>query len=160
MDDVLVALTLVTALGFGLGAGALFAFSSFVMQALRRLPAAQGVAAMQSINIMAPTPVFMTALFGSALLAVAVAIWALADWDDSFGPYLVAGTVLYLLGPVGLTMGYHVPRNNALAKLDPTTPEAASYWERYLSEWTRMNHARVAAGFAAVAAYTIALYVA
>lgn len=160
MDDVLVALTLVTALGFGLGAGALFAFSSFVMQALRRLAPAQGVAAMQSINIMAPTPVFMTALFGSGLLAVAVALWALVDWDDSYGPYLVAGTVVYLVGTAGLTIGYHVPRNNALANLDPETPEAAAYWERYLKEWTGMNHVRTAAGFAAVAAYMIALYVA
>jgi uncharacterized membrane protein len=56
MDDLLVALTLVTALGCGLSAGALFAFSSFVMQAMARLPTAQGIAAMQSINVMAPTP--------------------------------------------------------------------------------------------------------
>jgi uncharacterized membrane protein len=159
MDEPLVALTLITALGCGLGAGALFAFSSFVMQALRRLPPAQGIAAMQSINIMAPTPVYMTALFGSAALCVVIAIWGLADWDDSFGPYLVAGSVLYLVGTAGLTIGYHVPRNDALAKLDPVTPEAASYWERYLEEWTRMNHVRVAAGFAAVAAYIIALHV-
>jgi hypothetical protein len=34
MDDVLVALTLVSVLGCGLNAGALFAFSSFVMGAL------------------------------------------------------------------------------------------------------------------------------
>ena len=50
MDDLLVALTLVTALGCGLSAGALFAFSSFVMHGLRRLPAPQGIAAMQSIT--------------------------------------------------------------------------------------------------------------
>ena len=56
MDDLLVALTLVTALGCGLSAGALFAFSSFVMRALARLPAAQGIAAMQSINVVAVTP--------------------------------------------------------------------------------------------------------
>ena len=61
MDEVLVVLTLVTALGCGLSAGALFAFSSFVMGALARLPVAQGIAAMNSINVVAVTPMFMTA---------------------------------------------------------------------------------------------------
>ena len=104
MDDLLVALTMITALGCGLSAGALFAFSSFVMRALARLPAAQGIAAMQSINVVAVTPVFMTALFGTALACVALAVWALADWHDSFRPYLLAGSALYLVGTIGLTM--------------------------------------------------------
>jgi uncharacterized membrane protein len=157
MGDLLFAVTLVTALGCALSAGALFAFSSFVMAALRRLPAPQGIAAMQSINVMAPTPVFMTALFGSALACLALAIWALADWDDSFGPYLLAGSVVYLLGSPGLTMGYHVPRNNALARLDPESPDAAGYWDRYMAEWTRWNHVRVLAGIAATALFIVAV---
>jgi len=157
MDDVLFALTLVTALGSGLSAGALFAFSSFVMQALARLQPAQGIAAMQSINVMAPTPVFMTALFGTALASVVLAVWALVDWNDSYGPWLLAGSALYLLGPVGVTVAYNVPRNNALARLDPQTGEAATYWSRYLREWTWGNHVRVAAGLAAAAAFTVAL---
>jgi uncharacterized membrane protein len=159
MGDVLVALTLVTALGCGLSAGALFAFSSFVMKALARLPAAQGIAAMQSINVMAVTPAFMTALFGTAVACVAVAIWALADWQDSYGPYLIAGGGLYLVGTVGLTMGYHVPRNNALAAVEPTNPEAEARWRRYLADWTRWNHVRAGAGLAAAAALTEALHV-
>ena len=124
MDDLLVALTFVTALGCGLSAGALFAFSSFVMKALARLQPAQGIAAMQSINVMAVTPAFMTALFGTAVACVAVVVWALADWDDSFGPWLLAGAALYLVGTIGLTMAYHVPRNNALARVEPTDPAA------------------------------------
>ena len=47
IDDTLFALTLVSALGCGLIAGAFFAFSSFVMKALGRLPPPQGIAAMQ-----------------------------------------------------------------------------------------------------------------
>ena len=42
IERLLFALTLVSALGCGLVAGVLFAFSSFVMNALARLPAAQG----------------------------------------------------------------------------------------------------------------------
>jgi uncharacterized membrane protein len=159
MDDVLVALTLVTALGCGLSAGALFAFSSFVMEALARLQPAHGIAAMQSINVVAVTPLFMTALFGTGLACLALAVWALADWHDSYGPWLLAGSALYLAGPIGLTVGYHVPRNNALAALEPTDRDAESRWRRYLADWTRANHVRVAAGLAAAAALTEALHV-
>ena len=160
MDDLLVALTFVTALGCGLSAGALFAFSSFVMRALARLPAAQGIAAMQSINVQAVTPAFMTALFGTAVACAALGVWALADWDDSYGPWLLAGSALYLAGPVGLTMTYHVPRNNALAAVEPASKDAEAHWRRYVADWTRLNHVRVAAGLAAAAALIEALHVA
>ena len=119
------ALTLVAALGCGLSAGALFAFSSFVMQALGRLAPARGIEAMQSINVLAVTPAFMTALFGTAVLCAVLAIWGLVSLDEDYGPYLLIGGAIYLLGPIGLTMGYHVPRNNALAAVDPESIEGA-----------------------------------
>ena len=157
MDRFLFALTLVTALGCGLNAGVFFAFSGFVMKALARLQPAQGIAAMQSINLVAVTPAFMTALFGTATAAVAVAVWALVDWDTSFGPYLLAGGAVYLLGTIGLTIAYHVPRNNTLAALQPHRAEAAGRWTRYVAEWTRGNHLRAAASLAAAASFTLAL---
>ena len=46
-------LKLFAVLGCGLVAGVFFAFSAFVMSALARLQPAQGIAAMQSINITA-----------------------------------------------------------------------------------------------------------
>jgi uncharacterized membrane protein len=157
MNRFLVALTVATALGCGLNAGVFFAFSSFVMKALARLQPAQGIAAMQSINLVAVTPAFMAALFGTATAAVAVAVWALDDWDTSFGPYLLAGSACYLLGTIGLTIAYHVPRNNALAAVEPHHVEAAGRWTQYVAEWTRANHLRAAAALAAAASFTLAL---
>jgi uncharacterized membrane protein len=157
MDWFLMPLTVATALGCGLNAGVFFAFSSFVMKALARLQPAQGIAAMQSINLAAVTPAFMTALFGTATAAVAVAVWALVDWDTSFGPYLLAGSACYLLGAIGLTIVYHVPRNNALAAVAPHDAEAAGRWARYVAEWTRWNHLRAAASLAAAASFMLAL---
>jgi uncharacterized membrane protein len=159
MSDFLVALTLVTALGCGLNAGVFFAFSTFVMAGLRRLSPAQGMAAMQSINVTAVTPAFMTALFGTALACVAVIVAGVITFDDSFGPYLVGGGAAYLVGTVGLTGAYHVPRNNLLAGLDPATAEGQRYWARYLAEWTSWNHVRTAAALAAAGALTVALHV-
>lgn len=159
MDRALLALTFVAALGCGLSAGALFAFSSFVMKALARLPAPRGIAAMNSINVMAVTAAFMTAVFGTALACVAVTVSALANWYDSFSPWLLAGSALYLAGTIGLTMGYHVPRNNALAAVEPTSDDAEAHWRRYLAAWTRWNHVRVAVALAAAAALTEGLRV-
>ena len=48
------------ALGTGIVGGIFFAFSSFVMAALARIPAAQGIAAMNSINAVVLNPIFMT----------------------------------------------------------------------------------------------------
>jgi uncharacterized membrane protein len=159
MDGLLVALTVVAALGCGLNAGVFFAFSSFVMKALARLHPAQGIAAMQSINLVAVTPAFMTALFGTAVAAVAVALWALVDWDAAVGPWLLTGGAVYLIGSIGLTVAYHVPRNDALAAVTPDDTEAAGRWARYLTEWTRANHLRAAASLAAAAMFTLALRV-
>lgn len=50
IDDLIRVLTLVSALGCGLMAGFFFAFSACVMNALARLPASGGIAAMQAIN--------------------------------------------------------------------------------------------------------------
>ena len=54
-------LVIATALGCGLIGGAFFAFSTFVMKALARLPTPQGIAAMQSINVVVITPLFLDA---------------------------------------------------------------------------------------------------
>lgn len=56
MTGLAYAVTLIAALGCGLVAGVFFAFSSFVMPALKRLPPAQGISAMQSINRLAVAP--------------------------------------------------------------------------------------------------------
>ncbi len=49
-------LTFVAALGCGLVAGVFFAFSTFVMKALGRVPSAAGISVMQSINATVLTP--------------------------------------------------------------------------------------------------------
>ncbi|MCW2539340.1 MAG: hypothetical protein JWN95_1065 [Frankiales bacterium] len=69
-------------LGAGLVAGVFFAFSSFVMAGLRRLPASQGMAAMQGINKSAPTAWFMSVLFGTAIVCSALAVSAARHRDQ------------------------------------------------------------------------------
>jgi hypothetical protein len=58
-----VALAVATAIGSGLVAGFFLAFSICVMRALGRLPAGQGIAAMQSVNVEVLNPWFITAFY-------------------------------------------------------------------------------------------------
>jgi uncharacterized membrane protein len=159
MDGFLFVLTVLAALGCALMAGVFFAFSAFVMKALGRLPAEQGVAAMQAINVAAVPFAFMAALFGTAVACAVLAGWALFAWDERFAPFLLVGSVLYLVGTILLTILYHVPQNEALARVEPHSADAESHWRRYLSGWTAWNHLRAAAALAAAATLTIALHV-
>lgn len=143
-------LTLISAIGCGVVAGVFFAFSTFIMRALARLPSAQGIAPMQAINAAAPSPLFMTALFGTALACLALAVSSFFVWNESYAIYLLVGGMLYL-GVIVITIAYHVPRNEALAAVDPHDPDAEGHWIRYVSGWTAWNHART------TAALTIAL---
>lgn len=158
MHGLIYPLTLVTAVGCGLNAGVLFAFSGFVMNALARLPAAHGVAAMQAINVAAISFAFMLVLFGTALACILVAVLALTRSHQPYTPYLLAGSGLYLLGVIAVTLAFNVPRNTALAELEPASTDAAAAWTRYLAEWTAGNHVRTLAALAAAFNLTLVLH--
>jgi uncharacterized membrane protein len=150
-------ITVATALGCGLVAGVFFAFSTFVMPALDRLPAAQGIAAMQSINVLAVTPMFMTAVFGTAAACLGLVIWAAVSWDVDGARWALAGGALYIVGTIVVTIAANVPRNDKLEALQPDAAGAADYWASYVSEWTAWNHVRGAAALAAAALLIVAV---
>ncbi len=156
MSTGLQALTIASALACGLVAGVFFAFSSFVMPALARVTPEQGLAAMQSINVRAVTPAFMAAFMGSAALCVVTAVVALTDGGGATA-LVVAGAAVHLAGCIVGTIAFHVPRNDALARLRPGGAGSADAWARYLRQWTAGNHVRCAAGLAAAALFTLAL---
>ena len=156
MNHLSTALTTVAAVGAGLSGGVFFAFSTFVMKALGRLPAPQAISAMNAINKAAPAPLFMLALFGTGVVSIVLSAVALRHLDQRWAVYLLTGTALYLVCLV-LTMVYHVPRNDALALVDPAGPGAAHAWAHYLSPWTAWNHVRTVTALAGSTAFIIAL---
>lgn len=157
MTYALLVLTLFAALGSGLIAGVFFAFSAFVMTALGRLPADQGIAAMQSINIVVINPWFFAAFLGTAAACVVLAIASLFRWGEPGAIYLLMGSLLYLAGSFLVTLLFNVPLNDALAAVEPGSAEGAGLWTRYLGEWTVWNHVRTGASLAAAAALVFAL---
>jgi|SoiMetStandDraft_2_1073263.scaffolds.fasta_scaffold23798_3 uncharacterized membrane protein len=157
IDGLFFTFTLLAALGCGVMAGLFFAFSVSVMKALARLPSAEGIAAMQSINVAIINPVFLAVFLGTAVACLLVMIAALLRWHNPGAVYLLIGGALYLVGTFFVTLVFNVPKNNALASVAPANPESASLWADYLSKWTAWNHVRAAAALAAAASLTIAL---
>src|SRR5687767_10674164 len=157
VDDLLFALTLCAALGCGLIAGVFFAFSAFVMKALARLPAAEGIAAMQSINVAVINPLFLGVFLGTAAACAAAAVGALLRWQKPGAGYVLAGAALYVVGTFLVTILFNVPLNNSLAAVTPSDPAAASQWAGYMSRWTAWNHVRTAAALLAAGSFVIAL---
>lgn len=157
IDKLILGLTFLSALGCGLIGGVFFAFSTFVMKALARLPAAAGIAAMQSINIVVINPIFMTAMIGTGVTCLVLAVLSFFSWQRPGVGYLLAGSLLYLVGTIMVTMVFNVPRNDALAATEPTSVEGASLWSNYITTWTAWNHVRTVAALAAAASFTIAL---
>ena len=156
-DPLLVALAFVAALGSGVIGGVFYAFSTFVMTALRRRPAAEGLAAMQAINVAVINPLFLGLFLGTAAVSAVIVAVALLRWSRPGSACLLAGGLLYFAGTFLVTMLFNVPLNNALAKLDPADPDAEALWTRYADRWTAWNHVRTAAAIAATAAFILAL---
>jgi uncharacterized membrane protein len=157
LEQVLVILTVVAALGAGVIGGVFFAFSSFVMRALRRLPPENGIAAMQSINIVVINPSFLGVFLGTAAVCVAIAVGSVVHWHRPGAAYLLAGSVLYLIGTFVATMLGNVPLNNLLASITPADPDAAQKWDQYVTRWTAWNHLRTAASLCAMLCFILVL---
>lgn len=158
-EYVLFLFALVSALGCGLVAGIFFAFSTFIMKALARLPARQGIAAMQSINVVVLNPWFLGVFLGTTAACAVLAVASLLTWSRSGAGWLLAGSVLYFTGTFVVTAACNVPRNQALAKFDADSAAAATVWAGYVRSWTAWNHVRTAAALLASAALILALCV-
>jgi uncharacterized membrane protein len=157
MSGVLTAVTFLAALGSGLMAGLFFVFSGFMMTALARLGAPQGVAAMQSVNVAIINPVFLAVFMGTAVLSLATSVAAILNWNAEGSGWLLAGSLFYLVGIIVVTMVFNVPLNNQLAAVDPASGEGAAMWTRYLDVWVKWNHLRTLAGIGALACFIQAL---
>jgi uncharacterized membrane protein len=144
--------TFVAALGTALMAGLFFAFSISVMRGLARIPPAAGIAAMQAINVVILNPVFGLVFFGTTAGCLILGVSAVMQWPSPAAPYHLAGSLLYLIGAFAVTVVFNVPRNNALAAVDPASTDGARLWSRYLVTWTAWNHVRTIASLAAAAA--------
>jgi uncharacterized membrane protein len=156
IERVLFALTLLAALGSGLIAGFFFAFSFVVMQSLDRLPVAQGIAAMQFINVVVINRWFLGVFLGTAAACAGLSVGAVLLWRLPGAFLLLVGSAFYLVGTFIVTMAFNVPRNNALAAAVPDSAAGAALWSDYLVSWTAWNHVRTAGALTAALFFILA----
>ena len=150
-------LLITTALASALMGGVFFAFSSFVMPALGRIPPAEGIRAMQRINIDVLHWSFLVPFLGTPIACVALAAQATWHWNEPGAIYSVVGCAVYFLGCFIVTVAGNVPLNNALAEVDADLVDAARAWDEFAIGWTRWNHVRTVASMAAAGAFIAAL---
>lgn len=157
IDQAIYAGAFAAAIGCGLVAGIFFAFSSFVMPALGRIPPEQGINAMQSINVAVLNVSFLLLFVGTGAICLALLAGSYVWWESASGKLLLLASLLYLVGCFGVTRTFNIPLNDALAAARPATPEAAALWIHYLERWTMWNTVRTVAPTASMALYVTAL---
>ena len=144
-----------TLLGSALVGGIFFAFSSFVMKALEKIPAPQGMRAMQSINVVVLNPMFLGIFFGTAVLSLIIGLFTLGSWAGPLPHWFFVGAIHYFVGTFLLTAFGNVPLNNRLKEADPEDSQVL--WSYYLSKWTLLNHIRTTCALIAAFCFTIGI---
>jgi uncharacterized membrane protein len=157
MNSVTTVTAILALLGSGIVGGVFYAFSSFVMKALARVPSEEGIAAMQSINVVVINPSFLGTFMGTAAISLLLAGLAIKDWGMPSAPWFLAGALSYLIGTFLVTGLGNVPLNHQLAAVTATDSSAVAVWEHYLDRWTMLNTLRTAAAVAAALSLTIGL---
>jgi uncharacterized membrane protein len=157
LNQLLFPLTFFAALSCGMIGGVFFAFSNFVMKALAGVPDDHGLKAMQAINVTVLNPLFLTLFVGAAAICLVLGVFSVMRWQTPGAACLLIGGLLYFGGNFVVTAACNVPRNDALAQIGATDPQAVDAWRKYVDEWTRWNHVRTITAMAAAASFTIAL---
>ena len=157
MDQLIPVVGTMALLGSALVGGIFFAFSSFVMKALARVPSAEGIGAMQSINVVVLNPWFLGTFMETAVVSLGAGGLALAGWGRPSAVFFLGGARFYLVGTFLVTVLGNVPLNDQLAAVSATDPAARDVWEHYLGRWTMWNHVRTAAAMVAALLFSLGL---
>ena len=144
-------------LGSALIAGVFFAFSSFIMKALAKLPSSEGIAAMQSINVVVLNRSFLGVFMGTSAVSLLIVATSFLQWEQATTMWFLFGGVLYFVGTFLVTAMGNVPLNNRLAALSATDTDSAAVWDDYLERWTRLNSVRAVAATAAAFLFILGL---
>lgn len=156
MNQLTTVLAIAALLGSAVIGGVFFAFSSFIMKSLARLPSSEGMTAMQSINIVVLNRSFLGVFVGTAAVALLLMLHSLGHWGTEQSPLFLAGAVSYFFGTFVVTIAGNVPLNNRLAAATPNE-HAVPVWQHYLERWTQLNTLRATAAIASALAFAIGL---
>ncbi|SHE54818.1 Uncharacterized membrane protein [Modicisalibacter ilicicola DSM 19980] len=160
MNAITLSLLIAATLGSGLIAGLFCVFSNFMMRALAQIPTPAGIAAMQSINRAIINPAFLLVFFGTGIASVLAIALGWRQLDTASLAWAIAGSAIYVIGGIGVTLVFNVPLNNRLAAVDPDGEEGAATWAMYLVTWVRWNHLRSVATLVSTLCSIVAVWLA
>ncbi|MEM6768925.1 MAG: anthrone oxygenase family protein [Bacteroidota bacterium] len=127
----------------GLSAGLFYAWMVSVIPGTRKLIDRPYLKSMQSINREILNPAFFLIFFGSPVM---LGISTIQHWGVGQVYWLLlAATVVYLLGTLGVTILGNVPLNNALDSLDLASLQEDNLQEfrkMYEGKWNRFHFIR------------------
>lgn len=151
-------LILISAIGSGLVAGIFFAFSNFIMEALGDIAPAQGIAAMNAINVTVINRWFVGLFLGTGIFSFVLVIASYFN-DLAFQTYyLIAASVCYLIGTVAVTFLFNIPLNDELCEEIPSSAAGEQFWFHYLKRWTFWNSFRATAALFAMVLFLLSVY--
>ena len=140
-------------------AGLFYTWACSVTIGLGSLPDAEYIAAMQAINRAILNPLFFAGFFGAALF---LPITTYLHYSSATSPrfwFLLAATLLYLVGVLGITLIGNVPLNETLDRFSLTAATAQKIsTQRFAFEqpWNKLNLLRAVAGILALVMVVLA----
>ena len=144
-SNIVLALALTSA---ALIAGLYYGYSCSVNPGLGKLPDAEYISAMQSINNAILNPVFFFSFMGTLVLLPLASYLNYNPMQPARFYLLVAAAALYLVGSFGVTLFGNVPLNDALAAFDLKSATATEIHTARLSfepKWNNLHQIRTVA---------------
>lgn len=129
----------------GLSAGLFFAWSVSVIPGTKRIADLTYLETMQSINKAILNPAFFLIFFGSLIfLAINVVLQFQTGTSLTFA-FLLAATITYFIGTIGVTSFGNVPLNNALEAINLNNlnlEQLKEFRNNYELKWNRLHSIR------------------
>ena len=125
----------------GLSAGFFYAWSVSVIPGTKRIMDLTYLETMQSINRAILNPAFFLVFFGSIALLSISSIYEFHSHKWAFG-FILASSIIYLIGTVGVTGLGNVPLNDQLDILkiaEMGSEKVAEFRRFYESKWNRLH---------------------
>lgn len=129
----------------GLSAGLFFAWSVSVIPGTQKVDSLSYLETMQSINREIINPAFFLVFFGS-IAALSYSTYSIYGQGTNGFWILVAATLTYLLGTIGVTGMGNIPLNNELELLNLaklSTKEITEFREYYELRWNKFHTYRM-----------------
>lgn len=145
----------------GLSAGLFYAWSVSVIPGTKKVADLIYLETMQSINRTILNPSFFIIFFGSILLLSIASIYEFHSSKLAFA-LMLASSITYLIGTVGVTGLGNVPLNDQLDVLkiaEMSSDKIAEFRQYYESYWNRLHHIRTVFAVLSFVLAVLALFI-